>query len=275
MGDLKLFLRKVPFVNTIASKGYAYVVLRCRYLKYLLIGTKVSEEEWATRHLREVERRRDDWIDNCWSLQKSHSHRSFLIEAISKFNPTSVLEIGCNYGPNLRLLNESIPGIEMYGVDINPLAIQKGNEWLLQNEISNIKLLEGKADELGQFQDKSFDVVFTDAVLIYIGPDKIETVIKDLIRITRKALILVEWYNFGSDQKDPSGHGIYYKGLWKRNYMNLIKQFAPEDQINVMKFTEDMWQESNWNKVGALIEVKFDLSEGTFINNKDDADLVR
>jgi len=142
----------------------------------------------------------------------------------------------------------------MYGVDINPLAIKKGNEWLLQNEISNIKLLEGKADELGQFQDKSFDVVFTDAVLTYIGPDKIETVIKDLIRITRKALILVEWYNFGSDQKDPSGHGIYYKGLWKRNYMNLIKQFAPEDQ---------------------MIEVKFDLSEGTFINNKDDADLVR
>lgn len=261
MGDLKTFLRKIPIVYPITSKSYTYVVLRYKHLKYMVRGTKVSEEEWATRHLRDVERRRDDWIYNCWNLQKGHSHRSFLIEVISKFNPSSVLEVGCDYGPNLRLLNERFPGLEMRGVDINPLAVQKGNEWFLQEGIHNIKLLEGKADELGQFQDNSFDVVFTAATLIYIGPDKIETVVKNLIRITRNVLILVEWCNFVSDQNDPFGHGIYYKGLWKRDYVGLLRQFVREDQIIVTKITGDIWQENNWKEVGALVEVILDLNE--------------
>ncbi len=55
---------------------------------------------------------------------------------------------------------------QIRGIDINPMAIQRGNEWLAQEGISNVRLSVGKADELEEFPDKSFDVVFTDAVLI-------------------------------------------------------------------------------------------------------------
>ena len=135
------------------------------------------------------------------------------------------------------------------------MAVQKGNEWLAQEGISNVKLLESKADELRQFQDKSFDVVFTDAVLIYIGPDKIKEVMEELIRITRKALILMERHGFEPDHKDPYGLGVYHSGCWKRDYVALLKQFVSEEQIHVTKITEEVWPDKNWKEVGAVIEI--------------------
>lgn len=243
------------------KRAYNYCHLRLRYLKFLLMGTKVSENEWATRHLRGAERSRDDWGKGCddwiegyWSSQ-SHPHRSFLVDTISKFNPSSILEVGCNCGPNLYLLARRFPNAEIVGVDINPEAIQRGNELLKREGISNITLLEGMADDLGRFQDKSFDVVFTDAILIYIGPDKIKESISEMLRVGSKALVLIEWYDFDSDQRDPDGLGVYYKSLWKRDYKALLKQFVREEQITVTKITEDLWPSANWCEVGAVVEV--------------------
>ena len=226
--QLKHLLEKWPALYRLIAKGYTYSALRFRYLKYLLSGTKAIEKEWATRHLREGEKERDDWGEGSgdwikgYQGSQNHPHRPFLVKTISKYNPSSILEIGCNCGPNLYLLAKKFPDAEIIGIDINPIAVQKGNEWLAQEDISNVELLEGKADELKQFQDKSFDAVFTDAVLIYIGPDKIKDVMKEMIRIARKALILMEWHSFEPDHKDPKGLGIYYKSLWKRDYMALL-----------------------------------------------------
>lgn len=237
-----------------------YFALKPVHLMELLVGTRARERGWATRHLRKGEQEHDDWdkgsddwIKSYWDSQ-NHSHRPFLIERISKFYPNSILEIGCNCGPNLYLLAKKFPDTVIRGIDINPLAVQKGTEWLAQEGLSNVKLLEGKADELEQFQDKSFDVVFTDAVLIYIGPDKIKEVIRDMVRITRRTLILVEWHS-EYQRKDPEGLGVYYLGNWKRDYVALLKQFVREEQIHVTKITEDVWLDRAWKDVGAVIEV--------------------
>lgn len=267
--QLKHLLEKMPALYRFIAKGCTYSMLKFHHLKYLLSGTEAIEREWATRHLREGEKERDDWgkESNDWikSYQDSqnHPHRPFLVETISKFNPSSILEIGCNCGPNLYLLAKKFPDAKIRGIDINPLAAQKGNEWLAEESISNVKLLESKADELGQFQDKSFDAVFTDAVLIYIGPDKIKEVIGEMLRITRKALILMEWHSFEPERKDPYGLGIYYLDCWKRDYIALLKQFVSEEQIRVTKIPGDVWPDKNWKEVGAVIEVLCDKGGST------------
>ena len=259
------FLKHWPTSYSFANK--VYFTFNFRHLKEYLLGTEVREREWATKHFRGgddwSENSRDDWVKSYWNSQ-NHPHRAFLIERISKFSPNSILEVGCNCGPNLLLLANKFPNAKIRGVDSNPMAIQKGNEWLAQEGISNVRLLEGKADELGQFNDKSFDMVFTDAVLIYIGPDKIKEVMKERIRITRSALILMEWHSFESERMDPEGLGVYYQGSWKRDYMGLLKQFVREEQINVVtKITEDVWHDKNWKEVGAVIEVLCDKGGST------------
>ena len=87
----------------------------------------------------------------------------FFLRNFLEFSPSSVLEIGSNCGPNLYILARRFPDAELKGIDINSDAVQKGNEWFSDEHISNVKLMVGKADDLQQFQDKSFDVVFTDA----------------------------------------------------------------------------------------------------------------
>jgi ubiquinone/menaquinone biosynthesis C-methylase UbiE len=254
------YLERWPTLHCLVVR--IYFALKPVHLKELIVGTKAREKEWATRHLREGERRRDDWgegsgdwIKGYWNSQ-NHSHRPFLIEKISSFSPiSSILEIGCNCGPNLYLLAKKFPDAEIRGIDINPMAVQKGNEWLAQEGISNVKLLAGKADELEQFRDKSFDVVFTDAVLIYVGPDKIKEVMKGMIRIARRALILVEWHCFEPQHKDPNGSGVYHHGSWKRDYVALLNQFVRAEQIRVTRIPEDIWPDKNWETLGAVVEV--------------------
>lgn len=257
---------------SIIKRAYNYSAMRFRYLKYLAIGSRVSENEWATRHLREAGRSHDDWGKGCddwiegyWNSQ-SHPHRSFLVDAISKFDPSSILEIGCNCGPNLYLLAKRFPDAKIVGVDINPEAIRRGEEWLKQEGISNVTLLVGRSDDLGRFQDKSFDVVFTDAVLIYVGPDKIRRAISEMLRVASKALVLIEWYNFDSNKIDKDGLGVYHKGLWKRDYTALLRQFVDEGQITVNKITDNLWPNANWYQVGAVVEV---LIEGVINKRKD------
>lgn len=255
------FLQKYPKLYDLIVGMYIYCAIKCRYLKEYFIGTRLSEEEWATRHLYKNKRECDDWgtskndwIKSYWD-SLNHPHRKYLIDEISEFAPTSVLEIGSNCGPNLRLLAEKNPDTKITGIDINPMAVQKGNEWFKQNGISNVKLIEGKVDNLYQFEDNSFDVVFADAVLIYIGPDKIKKVMEEIIRVARNGLILVEWHDFEKQHEDSSGLGVYTDGYWKRNYINLLKQFFDEDQIHIAKINSEMWPDKNWSKFGGIIKV--------------------
>ncbi len=244
-----------------------YFTLQPVRLMEFIAGRGAWEREWAKRHLRKGNDwgdkqhtgEDDEWVMGYWD-SRNHSHRSFLVERIATFYPfASILEIGCNCGPNLYLLAKKFPDIEIVGIDINPRAIQKGNELLAAAGISNVRLLVAKADELGQFQDKSFDIVFTDAVLIYIGPDKIKGIVQQMFRIAQRALILVERQSFEHDHRDPYGLGVYHKDLWLRDYNALLKHLVPEEQIHITKITGDMWPDLGWQETGAIIEVTLPL----------------
>ena len=239
---LKLFLRHYSpsFFYSFARHCYWEI----RRLEAIVMGTKIEEKKWTRRNFDEI---KGDFTN------LNHPHRQFLIEEISSLRPiNSILEIGCGYGPNLYLLAKRFPETELVGIDINPLSIREGRKWVAKEGISNVKLLVGKADEISQFQNKEFDIVFTDATLIYIGPDKIKGVIQKMINLTRKALVLLEWHY---QNGDPQGLGIYHFGHWKRNYKNLLKQFVPENRTQITKIPENLWPVKDWEELGHLIEV--------------------
>ena len=245
------FLSKHSGLYNFAEECYSIF----RKVKYKLYGTKSDEKYWAERHLSERKQNdwnneTNDWITSYWNSM-DHPHRQFLIEIISHYNPLSILEIGCNCGPNLFLLAKKFPNVVITGIDINPMAVQKGNEWLTKESILNVKLSECKAGELLQFNDKNFDVVFTDAVLIYSGPDKIKKVIEEMLRVSRKALILMEWHDFNSKHNSLGR----YKRHWVRDYKTLLKEFVSEDKIKINKLPNNLWTDRNWQKYGAIVEV--------------------
>ncbi len=259
--SLKRLLKTWPaFYRTISK---IYFVLQPVHLAELIIGTKAREKEWAERHLYKGNDwgnnrhagNNDEWVMGYWDSQ-GHNHRHLLLEKIASYSPNSILEIGCNCGPNLYLIAKQFPSMKIEGIDINPKAIELGRELLISEGISNVKLSIGKADELEQFNDKEFDIVFTDAVLIYIGKDKIRKVIQEMLRVARKAVILMEWHSFtDQSRKDPAGLGFYHHGGWERNYSSLLEQLGHHKRITINKITKDVWPDEIWSKVGAVIEV--------------------
>lgn len=229
----------------------------------LVFGTRIREREWRIRHLRkgndwgsnQHHGKPDEWVLCYWD-SRDHPHRQFLVEKVAAFSPhSSVLEIGCNCGPNLYLLAKRFPGADIRGIDINPMAVDKGNELLVHAGITNVKLSLGKADDLRQFENKSFDVVFTDAVLIYIGRDRIEKVMQEMIRVSRYGLVLLERHR-DSHNMDKLGLGVRFGGCWERDYVALLSQFMPADHVRVSRLSADLWTDDRWKTVGAIVEVR-------------------
>jgi SAM-dependent methyltransferase len=235
----------------------------------------ITDKEWATRHLRE-----ENWAENYWK-SRDDPHRFFLVEMISKHAPINrILEIGCASGPNLYHIAKKFPEADVRGIDISPVAVEKGNEWFRQEGFPNIKLEVGKAQDLQRFADKIFDVVFTDAVLIYVSPDEIEQTIKEMLRLGR-VIILNEWHAFNKRRAFLLNTLYYFKsrliarqqfktiqlslipkaslglfvGHWTRDYRILFEEFVPKERIHTAKIPNELWKDKRWQRWGAIIEV--------------------
>ena len=121
-------------------------------------------------------------------------------------------------------------------------------QWMRENGMTNVSLSYGKADNLKVFRDKSMDVVFTDAALIYVGPDKIDSVIKEMLRVARKAIVLIEW-----SCAEPHA---YLSDHWAYNWELLFRARGFSGNLRLAKLTKDIWPGA-WARYGYLVEAVF------------------
>lgn len=213
---------------------------KIRHLKVKILGTSYLKQIWRKKN-------KTDFLDI------SHPHRKFLIERISKFYPFfNVLEVGCGLGANLYLLAKKFPKVNFFGIDINERAIKKGKEIFEKEKLENVELFVKEAKDLNFYKENSFDIVFTDALLMYLGKDEIEKVLKEMIKIAKKALIFLEWHlpHFKGEIFDP------HIGAWKRDYLNLLEKYFSREEIFLEKIPKEFWPNKNWQKYGWIIEVK-------------------
>ena len=183
-----------------------------------------------------------NWVQEYWD-SNNHPHRRFLASAIIGLGAESVLEVGCNCGTNLRVLREmGFSDTSLAGVDINADVIAKG-----KSELPAVNFQVADAINI-PFPDYSFDCTFLDAVLIYIQPDDIEHVISEISRVTRKFLILVEWFDNNSIQ------GVLKNNHWARNYEKLLSKFGWE--VTKRKISFEEWPNKNWAKYGYIFTGK-------------------
>jgi len=242
MVKFKRFLRKFPI---------AYDGLQCAYYRLLYFGEKFLGSEfhkwiWKKQNAPSLEQIREEM---------SHPHRNFLATHIFKNSPfQKVLEIGCNSGQNLFLLAQKDKNSSFYGIDINHRFIQAGQKWCKQYDIQNVFLQLGKAEDLSQFPNRSFDVTFSDATLMYVGPDKIMQALQEMIRVTQKTIIFNEWCKNATHYDEKSW---WYDFHWVHDYDGLIRNIIPDAKINKNKLPEGQWLlGGGWEKYGTYIEVE-------------------
>ena len=210
-----------------------------------LPGNKSNELFWKFRHFLD----RSNWPEKYVSEESlNHPHRKLLMDAILKYAPfENILEIGRASGPNLYLLALKFPEAKIYGSDISKNAIGFGKKWFAQKNIKNVEFFTSYAESsFKEFSDKSIDIIFSDAALIYLNPKKITETLKEMLRVGRKALIFIEQH---TESSSP-----ILDNHWIHNYKNLLKKFIPEEKIKLTKIPENIWA-GKWAKYGYIIEV--------------------
>ena len=135
----------------------------------------------------------------------------YLQALIERFFPatSSALEIGCNLGRNMNHLT-TVMGIDTAGMEISARAIQHMK--------SHFPALSGARTYLGdvverikEVPDKSYDLVYSMAVLMHLHPDTPSSFWSDMVRTAGRGIITIENETSGSMRN------------WPRNYGRLIE----------------------------------------------------
>ena len=126
-----------------------------------------------------------------------------------------VLEVGCNIGLQLRLLEKANPGLEFHGLEPQQYAIARAR--LLS---PNMQFHQGNAFAL-PFDDGSFDLVMTHGVLIHIAPTDLPRALAEICRVSRRFVLSHEYYA-------PETKEIRYQGqgglLWKTDFAKRYRE---------------------------------------------------
>jgi pseudaminic acid biosynthesis-associated methylase len=141
----------------------------------------------------------------------------FWESAIQFCQPATALEVGCNAGWNMRAIQQVDQSIEIQGVDINPLAAEEARQAGLD---VNVIPADGI---LGMFEAGSMDLVFTCGVLIHIAPEDLELVMRNIVTISGRFVLAVEYHNETEEEVEYRGHA---GKLWKRDYGKLYQNLG-------------------------------------------------
>jgi ubiquinone/menaquinone biosynthesis C-methylase UbiE len=119
----------------------------------------------------------------------------------------NVLEIGCNSGNDLKLFPQEF---DVSGIDPNESAIRKASQ-----NLSYFKFKVGTITEL-PFEDSSFDFVFTRNVLNHIDESSMEKAVNELIRVSRKYILNVEYFSDNENQIQDVAIQTWGRNMYKR-----------------------------------------------------------
>ena len=186
-----------------------------------------AQQAWANMHAV-----KKGWLENYW---KQNTRREYLARNICALNSiSSVIEMGCNVGSNLYAIHKINPDIRLAGVDINELAVHYGLQKFCAEDIqADLKTMS--LYDIDRIPEKSYDVVFTSAVLMHLPPDNLNTILKNFKRIACKFVIHLELHAFSKSEY------LYYKKLaqkkfrdrWCRDYFMAYNEIFEESKIQI------------------------------------------
>jgi pseudaminic acid biosynthesis-associated methylase len=137
-----------------------------------------------------------------------HMLRKALACADLRWN-SSVLELGCGTGTNLRAIKRIITSPQMTGVDINPDALAKIPE--------DARMVRASITEW--LPDDAWDLVFTRGVLIHIPENRLQAAYRTIMQAANRYVLICEYFS-------PQRRMIKYRGqddrLWADDFAGML-----------------------------------------------------
>jgi len=148
----------------------------------------------------------------------------------------SILEVGCYYGESLSALEKKYPDKRIVGIDVDSDILTESRPYLS-------KAITTYGDGRGiHFKDKSFDIVFTNALICMLAKEDVERVISEILRVAKRQVFFIELWC------EDELIGIRNN----RTAVNWRKMFP---NAEIRKITKEEWDVEPWLTYGYLIKL--------------------
>lgn len=139
-------------------------------------------------------------------------------ELIGRYRPKRILELGCNLGKKLEIWRKISPKSELFGIEPQRAAAAE-----VHRRLPEFNVITGSAYDL-PFKDNFFDLAFTAGVLIHIPPEGWPTAIRELVRVSAKYIMGLEFW-------EKQSKAVTYRGrrelLWKTDFPRAYIKYVP------------------------------------------------
>jgi pseudaminic acid biosynthesis-associated methylase len=189
----------------------------------------------------------DEYLDR--NLDRQAGRGPFWSEQLARLDVKTVLEVGCNVGANLQWIAELLGVENVAGVDINEKALD-----FLRGRVPGIDARPAPARDL-PFPDSSFDLVFTTGVLIHQAPDELDSVMREIVRCSRRYVLCGEYY---AEELTEVPYRGQEGALFKQDYGALYQRLFPGLRLVERGFLDA--SEGAWDDVTYWVFEKQDRS---------------
>lgn len=160
----------------------------------------------------------DDYTERNNGVNWLASNISLFSKILQNTGPVgSIIEFGCNRGLNLQALRSLLPQTELYGVEINEIAVKT-----IQDEM-DIDVFLGSI--FGFKPAKLYTLSLVKGVLIHLNPDRLAQAYEALYGSSDRFICIAEYYN-------PQPVAIPYRGhenrLFKRDFAGEMMDQYPD-----------------------------------------------
>ncbi len=150
----------------------------------------------------------------------------FTRDLATSLHCTSVLEIGCGTGIDLRLFTDTF---QIHGIDLNDNALDIAKE-----KIPSANFKKGTITDL-PFEDSSIDFVFTHQLLNYLDDDTLEKGVAEMYRVSGKYIMNCEKFGETEKQIDENHKFRNMLNRWKNYKVKIVSNVDMHEEIEPEK----------------------------------------
>jgi len=150
----------------------------------------------------------------------------FVRDLATSLRCTSVLEVGCGTGIDLRLFPDTF---QINGIDLNDKALNIAKEKL---SIGNFK--KDTITEL-PFEDSSIDFVFTHGLMNYLDDETLKKGIGEMFRVSKRWIMNCEKFDEAEKQIDENQKSRNMQKWWLDYKVKFVSNVDMHEDIELDK----------------------------------------
>lgn len=155
-----------------------------RFFKFKFPKLKSQKDYWTDRGRVYM-----DEVLSSGYLDREVFFQDMMIRELRGLEFNSLFEAGCGFGWNIKRAKDDFPAIRVGGVDFSQPQLLNSKKYM---DKYNALVSRGDATQL-PFCDNAFDIGITVGVFMNIHPSKIENALKEMIRVSKKYIVHLEY----------------------------------------------------------------------------------